>query len=369
MSREKWRAVRDLIRELSSGRRPTEFFQLVRLIETARCSREMSPPGAELKQRAGKTPRLIDEATRFRAAAAAHFLAESTLPCPDGTLFDDQGPSLIETTFMSAAGAQGVLPSHYTSLILQRLRDGDTALKDFLDLFHHRLITALVRAWEKHRPYVSITETNVSTPMLGDTDATRDAFTQFVQAVTNRKRFDIPTGYDENILLYYSGVFSERRRSAGALAAVLEDYFNVHIRITEFHPVRTQLRLEHRWRLAGGQAHGQRGPKLGEGLLLGESVQIVQTSFLVQIGPLDLREFQAYLPQGVRFPPLNQLIRHYAGFEFVFVVQLLLKAREAREFRLGDAAGTGVRLGWETWLLGRTADNDVLDDVRFVVAT
>lgn len=369
MSQEKWRAVRDLIRELTSGNRRAEFFQLVRLIECARCWSALLPPGAAVKRPAGRTARLTDEAIRFHAAVAARFLATSTLPPKDGLRIEFDGPTPVETTFMSVAGAQGVLPSHYTTLILQRLRDGDAALKDFLDLFHHRLITCLVRSWEKHRPFTTYMPCHAHLPTNRDADSPDDSFTRFIQAITNRKWYDIPTEFDENIPLYYSSVFSDRRHSAGALAAVLEDHFEVRVRIKEFHPVRTRLRLEHRWRLPGGHEDSRLCPKLGDGLLLGESAQVVQTSFLVQIGPLGAVEFGAYLPQGVRFPPLNQLIRHYTGFEFVFVVQLLLKAREAPEFRLGNVAGMGVRLGWETWLLGGAQDSDVLDDVRFTVAT
>lgn len=368
MSREKWRAVRDLVHELAAGDRPVEFYQLVRLIERARCVPALSPPGAAIKRPPGTTPRLADEAIRFRAAVAAHFQPASVLQVTDLAPPESQAPVTLDTTFLSAAGAQGVLPAHYTTLILQRLKDGDTALKDFLDLYHHRLMTALVRAWERHTA-VAVLRGHADAPAQGSAgDPAVDLFTRCIHALTNHKRYATATDYDRNVLPYYSGIFLDRRRPSGSLAAVLEDYFRVPARIDEFHPVLTRLRLEHRWRLPGSFSAGHSGAKLGEGVLLGESVQVVQTSFLVKIGPLRRDEFGAYLPQGVRFPPLNQLIRHFVGFEFVFTVQLLLRAGEAPEFRLGGS-GPGARLGWETWLLSVPAKRDVLDDVRFVVTT
>ena len=47
----------------------------------------------------------------------------------------------------------GVLPEHYTSLVIERshLRLKDHALREFLDLFNHRLISLYFRAWEKYR--------------------------------------------------------------------------------------------------------------------------------------------------------------------------------------------------------------------------
>ncbi len=48
-------------------------------------------------------------------------------------------------------GPSGSLPDHYTSLVIQRLRQHDFALRDFLDLFNHRTISLFYRAWEKYR--------------------------------------------------------------------------------------------------------------------------------------------------------------------------------------------------------------------------
>ena len=79
---------------------------------------------------------------------------------------------------MSAAGAQGVLPAHYTTLLLQRLRAGDDALKDFLDLFHHRQVAALVRGWEKYRPFAA----QEAARAMGE----QDGFTRALLGLTGR---------------------------------------------------------------------------------------------------------------------------------------------------------------------------------------
>lgn len=368
MPGEKWRAARDLVRELGSGESQVEFFQLVQLIERIRCQRSLLPPGEAPKRPAGTTARIAEEATRFRAVIAAHFQAGPALPLAGNALQHGDDPTIVDTTFLAAAGAQGVLPAHYTTLILQRLREGDPALKDFLDLFHHRIITALVRGWEKHRPHVTARPAATSRTQNLEGEAGVDLFTRYVRAITNRKRYSEENTYDDNILLYYSGVFSDRRRPAGALSGVLCDYFRVPVRIREYYPLRTRLRPEHRWRLPTSHDESLSGATLGQGLLLGESVQVVQTSFLVQIGPVSYEQFRLYLPQGSLFPQFHQLIRYFVGVEFVFTVQLLLTANDAPEFRLGGEGDRGVRLGWETWLLTEPEENAVLDDVRFVVS-
>ena len=55
----------------------------------------------------------------------------------------------MTVTFMGLAGTGGVLPGHYTQLLIDRVREKDFGLRDFLDLFNHRLIAQFYRAWEK----------------------------------------------------------------------------------------------------------------------------------------------------------------------------------------------------------------------------
>src|SRR5579872_5836244 len=62
----------------------------------------------------------------------------------------DQPPKMT-VNFFGLDGALGVLPTRYTELIAERLAARDTTLRDFLDIFNHRMISLLYRAWEKYR--------------------------------------------------------------------------------------------------------------------------------------------------------------------------------------------------------------------------
>lgn len=369
MADDRWRTIRHVIDRITSEGESAEFFQLVRLIEASRCRTALLPPGTAVKERAGTSRRLSDEAVRFRAAISAHFEPASSRPLAGAQHVRGNEPAVIETNFMAPAGAQGALPQHYTSLILQRLREDDSSLKDFLDLFHHRLMSCFVRGWEKYRHFINYEQAHDNVGgHSSDRPKQADSITQCVRSLVDRTPYSAPLGFDENVLLYYAGVFSDRRRSAVSLKAVLEDYLGVRVTIRELHPRRTQLLPEYRWRLPRNHSVSRAGPALGDGLILGTSVLVAQTSFLMQIGPLGLNEFRQHLPNGNRFGPLNRMIRYYVGFEFVFEVQLLLKAEEAPPFRLGTSRGDGVRLGWESWI-GDGSLNGVLDQVRFVVST
>ena len=53
--------------------------------------------------------------------------------------------------FMGMVGVSGVMPVHYTELIMDRVRYRDTAMWMFMDIFTHRSVSMFFRAWEKYR--------------------------------------------------------------------------------------------------------------------------------------------------------------------------------------------------------------------------
>ena len=84
-----------------------------------------------------------------RSRFPASEIQELTLPP------DDDSPATMKVNFMGLSSPQGVLPTPYTELIIERTQKKDNALRDFLDLFNHRLISFFYRAWEKHHFFVS----------------------------------------------------------------------------------------------------------------------------------------------------------------------------------------------------------------------
>jgi type VI secretion system protein ImpH len=115
------------------------FVQAVRLLE------EMLPertPPAE-----GTDPGR--EVVRFRSRVRLDFPAgdvEEVAP-PAGA-----GPATMTVNVLGLAGALGPLPPHVTELLLERAAHKDGGLRDFLDLFNHRLVSIFYRARKKYRP-------------------------------------------------------------------------------------------------------------------------------------------------------------------------------------------------------------------------
>src|ERR1700746_473956 len=107
-----------------------DFFQAVRLLELSQPHCAPVGEGCEPEK----------EPVRFSADVSFGF------PSTDvQELFIPQnGPSdgvpFMVTNFLGLAGAAGPLPTPITELVLEKLRENDPALRDFLDIFNHRLI-------------------------------------------------------------------------------------------------------------------------------------------------------------------------------------------------------------------------------------
>src|SRR4030095_12277198 len=180
-----------------------EFFQAVRMLE--RIHPERRPVG-----RFGEP---ADEAVRFSTSASLTFAPSQIHQITDGE--PEALPSQMTVACRGLAGGAGVLPHHYTELLIERTRYKDTALGEFLDLFNHRMISLFYRAWEKYRFPVAYER------------GQGDRFTEFLfdivgmgtRGLRNRQSFP------DEILLFYGGLFAQRPHSVSAIEAVLGDYF------------------------------------------------------------------------------------------------------------------------------------------------
>src|SRR5262245_53336306 len=104
------------------------FFQAVHLLETFAPGR----PGV------GRDGPPAAEAVRFTAEPSLAFPASEVLDIDPG---EDERPARMVVRHMGLTGPMGTLPRHYTALLIERLRQRDRVLVDFLDLFNHRLVS------------------------------------------------------------------------------------------------------------------------------------------------------------------------------------------------------------------------------------
>jgi type VI secretion system protein ImpH len=319
-----------------------EFFQAVRLLERLYPGREPVGRGAAPAR----------EVARFRSRLSLTFPPSeiyATSPPPD-----DGGPAELVVAFMGLTGPSGVLPRHYTELLLERVRQKDHVLRQFFDLFNHRFISLFYRAWEKYRFPIAYERTVGSGKGF-------DAFTLCLFDLMGmgtqglRGRLLI----EDDTLLFYAGLVAQHPRSAGALEGLLSDYFGVPVRPVQFAGQWLSLLEEDRSRIGAGQANNA----IGVNAVLGSRVWDQQAKFALRVGPLSYGAFCGFLPSGDAFRPLVQFARFFVGQEFDFDVRLVLKAPEVPGCRVGAPDERAPRLGWSTWLKTREFTRDADDAV------
>ena len=362
---------RGLARRLFEKPFEFDFFQAVRLLHLIDPSR--TPVGR------GGPP--TTEAVRFRALNSLSF-PPSAIHNLERPTADEPVPVMTET-FFGLTGPSGVLPRHYTELIMRLDRDARLperhALRDWLDLFNHRLVSLFYRAWQKYRFYgdygLGGTGRPDSTPfalaVLSLAGIGPTPMRNRMQVVVRRR--DRPGGgrvlarVDDLVVLHFAGLFAHRPRSAAGLEALTSDYLRVPARVRQFQGQWLRLEPANQTRL-GDLSGGQR---LGVSTVVGDRVWDVQSKVRLRIGPLKYAEFEELLPDRAPVSPrkafflLCHLVRLYLGPGLDFDAQLVLKADEVPEYRLGDESGVGGRLGWNLWVrsgpLGREPDDAIFD--------
>ena len=311
----------------------------------------------------------------------------------------------MQVNFFGLTGPSGVLPRHYTDLLMRIQRDvkhpEKSALREWFDLFTHRLLSLFFRSWEKYRFFVSYergqytqqppdpfthcllslsglgmgslrNRIRVATSEAGDDGLLgRDRVAH--EAPPREPQTDRPpqngapakppgernervlARVDDAALLHYSGLMARRPRTAAGLAAVLADYFEVPVAVRQFHGQWLQLEPADQSQLGCDLGHCL----LGQDMVIGERIWDVEGRIRLRLGPLDYRQFSEFVPHREPVPEskafflLSHLTRLFIGPTLDFDVQLLLQASAVPDCILGNPSGPGCRLGWNTWL--RTA--------------
>ena len=330
MASEERRTDPPLDQELFDESYRFEFFQAVRLLERLYPDRE--PVGHDSLG--------LKEVVRFRTRQTLSFPASEIYDLTKSDDDDSESPPKMTVAFMGLTGPLGVLPHHYTELLMERARYKDTALWDFLDIFNHRMISLFYRMWEKHRFPIAYER------------GEGDQFTRYLFDLVGMGTAGLRgrMSFNDQAQIYYSGLIAQRPHSASAIAAIVGDYFGVPVKPVQFAGQWLYLD-ESVTRL--GSAYSN----LGLNTIAGSRVWDSQSKFRMKIGPLTLEQLKDFIPQGSAFQPAKELLRLLTGSELDFDLQLVIKADEVPASCLGGTTA-GPRLGWTSWLKTREFEKD-----------
>ena len=260
-------------------------------------------------------------------ASEIHEIVEA----PDG--FTDETKTEMIVNFMGMAGVSGVLPVHYTELVLDRIRHRDTTLWSFLDIFTHRAVSMFYRAWAKYRFPVGYER--------GD-----DSFTGFLFdfAGLGTRGLRGRSSVDDESLLAYVGLIAQRPHSNSALENILSDFFGVSVNVQQFFG---------QWLPLGRNdvtEIGRQNTTLGINAITGSKVWDQQSKIRVLFGPLTFTQFLGFLPNGSANAAARSIIRFFTGIELDFDFRLKLLGREVPGCILTTRAARRPMLGWTSFL-------------------
>lgn len=269
----------------------------------------------------------------------------------------------LEVASFGLVGPAGVLPQHYTTLVIERLRRfRDRGLRDFLDLFMHRATSLLVRAWGKYRVAVQRSRLAARGHGVGwdDCPQPRDATAAVLaclvglggRTLAGRLRLE------ETLVLHYAGALSRQPACTLAIEQVVADAWGVEAQVEQFVGRWLDLEPGDQTQLGGGNA------TLGIDALAGRRVWSIESAYCVRLGPLSYADFCSWLPGSGRLEALSDLLTFHVGPALEAAIRPVLLAREVPQTQLGGQQGS--RLGWTTWLVSARHVQDA-DDAFFRV--
>ena len=333
-------------------------FDLVQLMRIFYLSQADGNGKAKLSQQlVGYENAPTDEVIRFKSSPQMrHFSTDIR-----SIEFIDDDRYAVTVSFIGLTGASGVLPHHYSQMLLRRLKENDETMMNFFNLFHHRIISNYVRASVKYNlPFqheiFSRFRSNAK-QLQTSTKVEKDSISRSISCLVGLGDYPVQDRQliDDRTSMYYAGHFSGSRPTMLGLVRMLGEFAGVSAKILQFQFEWLYLDKSDQTDL------GNTTKQLGLNTVLGNRVGSFQNRFRVRLGPVSWRRFQELLPSRDRLKAIAQLTRSYVGIGLDFDFQIVLNGADVPCAQLGnESCGS---LGWNTWITSAKMGGEIEDAV------
>lgn len=280
----------------------------------------------------------------------------------------------LEVNGFGLFGTNGPMPLDFTAYITELTEErNEPALAEFINLFHHRMLSLFYQAWATTNPAVAYGRENRSNKQ------NEASFSDYIASFLG---LGLPVykerdAFSDHAKLYYAGLLAAQNKSPEILVNIVRDVLAVPVDVEEFVPRRLHLQTEDITRLA------QANSRLSISAVLGETVLECQSHFRLILGPLTLKQYRRFLPfselcqaliigseQAVTdqnidtaflqnaLPLLKAIVKNFCGDEYSWDIVLKLDEPEIPEslmltHALSDSVSSlagFAQLGLSTWL-------------------
>lgn len=359
-----WRKSASVIKRLLHEPYQFTFVQAVRLLQRVavlRAEKTAKPQPLEVAQNAPPHREHI----RFRSETKMAYAPADVLK------IEQQSHTLnnktfeqwrMKVAFMGLTGAKGVLPQHYSELVLQELKNRNPAFLDFLEMFNHRSISLFYRASTKYRLPIQYEKARLN-PARNARDDFQQCLLSLIGLGSESLNGRLLT--QDQALLFYSGLFSHQVRTSNGLKRMLSEHFELPVSIDEFQGQWQELLPDLRTRLASRHLPKGQNARLGKNVVVGRKGWMIQNKLRINIGPLTAAQFDSLKPGGKKLKALNELVKFYLGPDKDFEFCIKLPKSDLKEkVRFGDNKGVKPILGWNTWFapkLDKQAEKEMME--------
>lgn len=249
---------------------------------------------------------------------------------------------ILFENFLGLYGPNTSSPMYIAEMIAQFPRDEDP-LRDFLDIFNHRILSLYYRAWKKHNLGASISIER------------KDAFSKILFAMIG---FDVEGPTTEwrvppKKLLRFSSFFCSSSRPSSALESLLADFFELDdVSIIQFFPRRYSPAKSSLSRISNAEDGG----RLGESFVIGETITDVSGQFKIRLGSLTMKQFLNFQPGSAQYEELAFITKMYVKYQLDFSLELVLKPNQGDCLVMSATDPVGI-LGRSAWL-GSQSDTE-----------
>lgn len=245
----------------------------------------------------------------------------------------------VVTTFLGLTGASSPLPGYMIEEIAQE--DPDKPLKrQFLDLFHHRLLSLLYRALSRYMPEGEATR-------AGD-----DVWSRRVLALAGLDTYERGplVGLSVAQLLRLAPLLATRARTARTLELALADVLRnelgeARVSVRQFAGSWVDVEEEQRTKL------GKLNYQLGRNVMIGGKLFDRAGKFIIGISPLDGSTYHRLLPEGDLSPLVREVVTLVVRDPLECALELGVSEEVLGAFKLTTKAP--AKLGRNTYLGGR----------------
>lgn len=241
------------------------------------------------------------------------------------------GRWVVTTAFLGLTGAVSPLPLYLCEAVL----NADTPrLRDFYDIFHHRLLSLLYRRVVRDRWAPSYQRN------AGDRWSRRLLALAGLESPNSR----IPAPVRLRLVALRLGQRGTLRGLELGIQAVLgEALGDASVVVTPFVVEWVEIDASQRLRLGA--------TRLGDGAMIGARMRSASSKVSLRIGPLSATSYRRLLPGGDLLALVNDAFELLVDDRLDYTLELVIPAGSAPPFRLG--ASPPASLGRTTWLSGK----------------